>query len=109
MVSCRGNFYPGSCGNPLHTGRYAGTGFNVNIGWPYGPAGNAEYLAAFHNVILPIAYEFEPDLVIVSAGFDAAEGDLIGRYVSFTCYIYLLLINMLNSPSAHQQDLSSTS
>jgi hypothetical protein len=29
--------------------------------------------------VLPVAHEFDPDLVIVSAGFDAAEGDPLGR------------------------------
>jgi acetoin utilization deacetylase AcuC-like enzyme len=37
-----------------------------------------DYLAAFSHVILPIAYEFAPDLIVVSAGFDAAAGDPIG-------------------------------
>jgi histone deacetylase 6 len=35
-------------------------------------------LAAFHHIVLPIAREFGPELVFVSAGFDAAEGDAIG-------------------------------
>jgi histone deacetylase 6 len=29
---------------------------------------------------MPIAYEFAPDLVLVSSGFDAAEGDPLGSY-----------------------------
>ena len=33
---------------------------------------------AFQRVIMPIALEFNPDLVIVSAGFDAAAGDTLG-------------------------------
>lgn len=40
--------------------------------------GNAEYIAAFLQVILPIAYQYSPDLVLVSAGFDAAVGDPLG-------------------------------
>lgn len=39
---------------------------------------DGDYMAAFHHVITPIAFEFAPDLVIISAGFDAAEGDPIG-------------------------------
>lgn len=42
--------------------------------------GDAEYLSAFHRVILPIAYEYEPELVIISAGFDACKGDPLGGY-----------------------------
>ena len=37
--------------------------------------GDKEYLASFLNVILPIAYNFAPELVLVSAGFDAAQGN----------------------------------
>ena len=40
--------------------------------------GDAEYLAAFERLVLPIAREFEPQVVLVSAGFDAAAGDPLG-------------------------------
>jgi histone deacetylase 6 len=40
--------------------------------------GDAEYLAAFHQVVLPIAYQYNPQLVLVAAGFDAAMGDPLG-------------------------------
>ncbi|XP_060580464.1 histone deacetylase 6-like isoform X2 [Ruditapes philippinarum] len=74
-----GFFYPTSTdGNYNMAGRKAGLGFNVNIPWHYGGKGDAEYLAAFQQVIMPIAYEFAPDLVLVSAGFDAAIGDPLG-------------------------------
>ena len=36
--------------------------------------GDAEYLAAFRTIVMPIAREFDPDFVLVSAGFDAARG-----------------------------------
>ena len=56
----------------------AGLGFNVNVAWTGAleprPMGDAEYLAAFRSVVMPIATEFQPDMVIVSAGFDAAIG-----------------------------------
>ena len=39
---------------------------------------DADYLAAFQHVFLPIAYEFSPDLIIVAAGYDAADGDPMG-------------------------------
>ena len=35
---------------------------------------DSDYLAIWHNILLPIAYEFNPQLVIVSAGYDAAIG-----------------------------------
>ena len=42
--------------------------------------GDAEYLAAFQQVVLPIAYQYNPQLVLVAAGFDAAQGDPLGGY-----------------------------
>lgn len=55
-----------------------GTGYNVNIGWPKPGVGDSEYLAAFQRIIMPIAYQFNPQLVLVAAGFDAARGDELG-------------------------------
>lgn len=57
----------------------AGAGCTVNIPWPDGGMGDNEYLHAFYRVVLPIAANFSPDYVIVSAGFDAALGDPIGE------------------------------
>jgi histone deacetylase 4/5 len=69
-----GNFYPGT-GSSVECGTAAGIGFNINIAWSGGlepPMGDAEYLAAFRSIIMPVARSFDPDLVLVSAGFDAA-------------------------------------
>ncbi|XP_050968841.1 histone deacetylase 4 isoform X5 [Labeo rohita] len=71
-----GNFFPGS-GAPEEVGSGPGVGFNVNMAFTGGldpPMADAEYLAAFRTVVMPIANEFAPDLVLVSAGFDAVEG-----------------------------------
>ncbi|OWK49927.1 Histone deacetylase 4 [Lonchura striata] len=54
--------------------------------------GDPEYLAAFRTVVMPIAHEFCPDVVLVSAGFDAAEGHpppLGGYKVSAKCFGYM--------------------
>ncbi|XP_068183230.1 histone deacetylase 7 isoform X3 [Antennarius striatus] len=89
-----GNFFPGS-GSPAEVGSGAGEGFNVNLAWTGGldpPMGDAEYLAAFRSVVMPIAQEFSPDVVLVSAGFDAAEGNpapLGGYKVSAKCFNFL--------------------
>lgn len=89
-----GNFFPGT-GGPTECGAGPGLGFNVNIAWSGGlspPLGDAEYLAAFRTVVMPIAREFQPDLVLVSAGFDAAFGHpapLGGYMVSPACFGYL--------------------
>ncbi|OCB84319.1 histone deacetylase clr3 [Sanghuangporus baumii] len=52
---------------------------SVNIPWPEKGMGDAEYLHAFMRIVIPIAAEFAPELVIISAGFDAADGDELGE------------------------------
>ncbi|XP_029420200.1 polyamine deacetylase HDAC10 isoform X3 [Nannospalax galili] len=61
-------------------GQGQGRGFTVNLPWNQVGMGNADYLAAFLNVLLPLAFEFDPELVLVSAGFDSAIGDPEGGY-----------------------------
>lgn len=39
---------------------------------------DSDYLQSMLHVILPLAHQFQPDIVVVSAGFDAAAGDFIG-------------------------------
>lgn len=54
-------------------GEQKGRGFNINI--PINETGlcDTDYLAIWHNVLLPVFYEFNPELVLVSAGFDAGK------------------------------------
>ena len=81
-----GRFYPEKSyrdnrppyGDHLHCGEGAGVGTNVNVPWSRKGMGDADYVYAFQQVIMPIATEFDPDLVIIAAGFDAAEGDMLG-------------------------------
>ncbi|GJP82555.1 hypothetical protein CLOP_g12798 [Closterium sp. NIES-67] len=72
-----GSFFPGT-GAPTEIGTGPGEGRSANVAWPCGAMTDADYLAAFFHLILPLAYEFQPDLTIISAGFDAAEGDPLG-------------------------------
>uniref|UniRef100_A0A8C8FTF0 Histone deacetylase n=1 Tax=Oncorhynchus tshawytscha TaxID=74940 RepID=A0A8C8FTF0_ONCTS len=89
-----GNFFPGS-GGPAEVGSGAGEGFNVNVAWTGGldpPMSDAEYITAFRTVVMPIAQEFSPDVVLVSSGFDAAEGHpapLGGYKVTSKCFGFL--------------------
>uniref|UniRef100_A0A7N9AZQ8 Protein deacetylase HDAC6 n=1 Tax=Mastacembelus armatus TaxID=205130 RepID=A0A7N9AZQ8_9TELE len=76
-----GTFFPCSeDAAPDKVGVAKGAGFNVNVAWSGGRMGDSDYLAAFHHVVMPIAAEFNPGLVLVSAGFDAARGDPLGGY-----------------------------
>lgn len=75
-----GKFYPGTkFGGADMVGEGEGEGFSVNIPWSVPGVGDGDYVYAFRRVVMPIISEFDPDLVIVSAGFDAADGDLIGQ------------------------------
>ncbi|XP_061679200.1 polyamine deacetylase HDAC10 isoform X2 [Syngnathoides biaculeatus] len=60
-------------------GKDKGAGFNINVPWNEVGMQNGDYLAAFCHVLLPVAYEFCPDLVLVCAGFDSAIGDPEGE------------------------------
>lgn len=74
-------FYPGTdYAASFRCGEGAGTGFTVNIPWTGTDMGDADYIYAMTRVIMPISIEFDPDLVLISSGFDAAEGDPIGGY-----------------------------
>ncbi|XP_078297643.1 histone deacetylase 9 isoform X11 [Panthera onca] len=89
-----GNFFPGS-GAPNEVGTGLGEGYNINIAWTGGldpPMGDIEYLEAFRTVVTPVAKEFDPDMVLVSAGFDALEGHappLGGYKVTAKCFGHL--------------------
>uniref|UniRef100_A0A1B0FCJ5 Histone deacetylase n=1 Tax=Glossina morsitans morsitans TaxID=37546 RepID=A0A1B0FCJ5_GLOMM len=74
-----GAFFPKSKDGDFDAvGKGAGIGFNVNIPWNKKGMGDVEYVLAFQHIILPIAYEFDPQLILISAGFDAAIGDPLG-------------------------------
>lgn len=66
-------FYPGT-GAATEIGLGAGEGFTVNVPMLAG-AGDDDYHAAFHDLLLPIARQFAPEFVLVSAGFDAHRDD----------------------------------
>ena len=69
-------FYPGT-GSLRSIGRGAGEGRNLNVPL-HRPMGDAEYAAIFDEILAPVAREFDPDLVLVSAGFDAHASDPLG-------------------------------
>jgi acetoin utilization deacetylase AcuC-like enzyme len=70
-------FYPGS-GSAQERGRDAGEGYTINL--PLGAGvGNDAYLRVFDDVIAPAVRAYEPQLVLVSAGFDAHLHDPLGQ------------------------------
>ncbi len=67
------HLYPGS-GYAHERGRGAGTGFTLNV--PLLPgSGDDSYREAFEKLVIPALEAYQPQFLLVSAGFDAAEGD----------------------------------
>eukprot|EP00743_Colponemidia_sp_Colp-15_P007837 GILK01008487.1.p1 GENE.GILK01008487.1~~GILK01008487.1.p1 ORF type:complete len:486 (+),score=77.23 GILK01008487.1:48-1460(+) len=73
----KGTFYPCS-GAASECGTGAGQGFSVNIPWNQRGLGDRDYVCAFESIVMPIARQFKPELVLISAGYDAARGDPLG-------------------------------
>lgn len=69
-------FYPGS-GAIHEVGVGRGLGFTINIPLPAGCA-DAEYLQVFQNLVRPAVERFEPEWILVSAGFDPHRRDPLG-------------------------------
>lgn len=63
---------------PLQVGSGEGIGFNVNVPWSSKGMADADYLAAYDLLLNPIIQQFNPQLVLISAGFDAVDQDLLG-------------------------------
>ncbi|MCC6612035.1 MAG: histone deacetylase [Anaerolineae bacterium] len=81
-------FYPGT-GAIGDTGVGKGVGTTLNIPLPPGH-GDASYRALYERVIAPAARRFQPELILVSAGFDAHWVDpLAGMRLSLSGYAYL--------------------
>ena len=66
-------FYPGT-GAADEIGLGAGAGFTVNAPLEAG-ATDEDYRIVFAELVIPIVRQFDPDLILVSAGFDAHERD----------------------------------
>lgn len=89
-----GNFFPGTgavdeCGSESALGKNVNIAFNGRL---QPPMSDAEYLAAFRCVVMPIAKAYRPQIVLVSCGFDGTENhpkELGGYKVSPMCFGYM--------------------
>jgi acetoin utilization deacetylase AcuC-like enzyme len=70
-------FYPGT-GAATEIGSGPGAGFTVNVAME-GGATDGDYQRVFEAIVAPVLREFRPDLVLVSAGFDAHERDPLAQ------------------------------
>ncbi len=66
-------YYPGS-GNEKETGVGKGEGYTMNFPMPAG-SGDDEYERAFTDKIIPALDEYKPEMILISAGFDAHKKD----------------------------------
>ncbi|KAI4365858.1 hypothetical protein MLD38_021806 [Melastoma candidum] len=74
-----GTFYPGNDdGDYTMIGEGEGAGYNINVPWENARCGDADYLAVWDHILIPVVKCFHPDMIIVSAGFDAAIADPLG-------------------------------
>jgi len=66
-------YYPGT-GDANEAGRGPGLGATVNVPLPAG-CGDLEYVGALRRILVPVAARFQPQIVLVSCGFDAHRAD----------------------------------
>ena len=71
-------WYPGT-GDASERGEGKGEGTTLNMPFPSG-SGRAEVLGGFQEHLLKIAHDFQPELVLISAGFDSRLGDPLGQF-----------------------------
>lgn len=86
--------YPGT-GFPEKTGEGAGKGFNINVHLGCG-ATDDDIIEAFQQSLLPAAEQFSPDLILISAGFDSRQDDLLGCH-NITDEGFMKLTEMVKS------------
>lgn len=72
--------FPPQSGGLEERGAGAGLGTSINVPLPAG-SGNGAYLAAMERVVVPAVRRFEPELIVVECGFDAAMNDPLGRMI----------------------------
>jgi histone deacetylase 6 len=99
----KGEYYPHKQdGNPMSTGEDKGEGYSVNVAWNHpsvdtkSTIGDKEYKFVWNNLLYGIIKEFEPEIILISAGFDAAKGDPLGL-LQVTPKGYYYMTNMLRS------------
>ena len=70
--------FPGT-GFPEKKGKDEGYGYNINAPLPPG-ATDRDILVAFEKQLIPVAEDFQPDIIFISAGFDSRKEDLLGDF-----------------------------
>jgi len=92
-------FYPGT-GAAEDVGRGNGAGFTVNIPLEAG-ATDGDYREVFDSIVIPVIDQFRPELVMISAGFDAHERDPLARMRLSTPGYTLLTKSLCEAADRH--------
>lgn len=104
-----GSFYPANDdGFYTMIGEGPGAGYNINVPWENGKCGDADYLAVWDHILVPVAKEFAPDIILVSAGFDAGlELLLYPRYNVSISYVFISSFNTFIFVKCYGNDQTS--
>lgn len=86
-------FYPGPSGSPEITGTGAGKGTNLNVPLAAG-SGDQAVIRAYETQLTDAFRKFKPQLLIISAGFDAHEADPLGA-LGWSSGVYAKLTEIL--------------
>ena len=84
--------YPGT-GEPARKGKGEGLGFNINVHLPCATNDN-KMIDVYRNILIPAVDKFKPDMILISAGFDSREKDLLGCF-DVTDVAYIEITKML--------------
>lgn len=79
------NIYPHS-GHPEEIGVGKGLNYNLNIPLPKG-TGDDEYMINFRDLVLPELIRYQPDMILIAAGFDGLESDPM-NFLALTPVVY---------------------
>jgi acetoin utilization deacetylase AcuC-like enzyme len=91
--------YPGT-GAETERGAGAGLGFTRNVTFAHGTS-PAEYVARFRTALDEVFAEFEPEAVLVSAGFDCLAGDPLGGLLLEPEHLHALTLELLERAERH--------
>jgi acetoin utilization deacetylase AcuC-like enzyme len=69
-------YYPGT-GALVETGRGEGSGYTINVPLR-GGQGDMEFARIFNELVVPVARQYKPELILISCGFDIYNGDPLG-------------------------------
>src|SRR5699024_3488683 len=94
------NIFPENRGEMTYTGEDDGEGYNVNIELPAG-TGNEGYNYTIEQIIEPITNQFQPELILVSAGQDPSRFDPLGRMLVTAEGFYQMALKIKDLADKH--------